>query len=320
MNKKQILIIAPSLSPALAPKSVYLRATINLERYGYNVCWAPNARRALENSSKNRFGSIPLQEKIEDIYWSVKQPGYIILTALGGFDSYQLLDKVPFSQLADKKKILVGHSDPTLILNTYYAKTGGIAWYGSNLRNLGDKETGIKATQNFTKAISSETQILRKSSIYKDNFQAPLRKVRNWTIIQPGVASGVGIGGNIGSLYLLQGTPYMPRFNQSTILFLEEDDMPGLNTINEFDRRLRSLLDQAGASKNVQGLLLGRFLDTANVTATDIKVVIQGIDALKNKPVIANMEFGHGMPRIMLPIGGRISIDTKEPSIATSSK
>lgn len=315
MRRKQVLIVAPSLSPACSPKAVYKRAAKNLETWGYQVTWAPNAKRALDESIKDQFGSTPVEDKLADFEWALRQPGKLILAALGGYDCYRLLDRIPFQELASAGKVLVGHSDPTLLLNAYYALAGGASWYGQNLRNLGEAETGELSAENFDRVLSKASLQSGKFPVYKDNPQEPLRKVRGWKVIRPGQAQGVGIGGNSGTFYLLQGTKFMPKFDKPVILFLEEDEMPGQFTMQEFDRRLRSILDQPGAAQSIKGLLIGRFLDSAGVTMTQLKACLAEMIRLRNIPVIANIEIGHGMPRTMLPIGGTITIDTTTKQI-----
>lgn len=297
---------------------LYKRAAKNLTELGADIQWAPNAAQTLKRRAKDSLFSTPLEERLADFEWAITNSDEVILTALGGFNSYQLLDRIPFAMMASKGKILVGHSDATLILNAYFALTGMPSWYGPNFRNLGDQYTGDISSKNMVNAITNDETEWAKSRLYRNSFTASPRSVKNWIVLQEGISEGVGIGGNLGSFFLLQGTKYMPLFDQPTILFVEEDEMPGKFTVQEFDRRLRSLLDQPGVAQNIQGLIIGRFLDECKVRLPDLKKVIAEIPVLNDIPILANVEIGHGMPRLMLPIGGRILLDTKNNMLKVS--
>ncbi|HSX31143.1 MAG TPA: LD-carboxypeptidase [Candidatus Saccharimonadales bacterium] len=305
---------ALSWSPAIGPRKPYERGLEELEKAGLPAVWAPAALRAFTERDRGAFDSLPLSDKVADWAW-LRQSGYkVILSAIGGENSYQLLDQIDWQKAAADRVVLVGHSDFTALGNAYHALAGGLAWYGPNLRNLGDVGTGRMSAANLTRALSQEKTVWKSQPVYKDSFKTPLKKGAGWCVIRPGQASGVGIGGNLGTFFLLQGTPYMPQFTQPTILFLEEDDLPGKYAIREFDRKLRSILDQPGAKQWVRGLIIGRFLDGSKTTRRMIEQVIDAMPFWNDKPVLANVEIGHGMPRIVLPIGGQIDLlaDSRE--------
>ena len=74
-------------------------------------------------------------------------------------------------------------------------------------------------------------------------------------IINHGHGAGKIIGGNLGSLRLLQGTKYFADQGGDCIYFLEEClSSKGF----DFDRELLSLL-QASNLKSLKGLLIRRF-------------------------------------------------------------
>lgn len=307
-NSPYIAVWSPSLSPGYGRHAPYDLAQTNLANAGIVSVWAPNARNALAVRSKDKFDSIPAAEKIADLEWVLRSNARLLMCAIGGYNSYQLLDQINWSALKDRGIVLIGHSDFTTLGNAYYAKADGLAWYGPNFRNLCDRETGARSVHNFVNALSQSETSWQQQYVYKDSFKAPVKRSSGWYVIRPGTARGIGIGGNVGTFFLLQGTPYMPAFDKPVILFLEEDEMPGIYAIREFDRKLRSILDQPGAREQIKGLIIGRFLDPTKTTRTMIAQVVDDIPFFDDKPVIANVEIGHGMPRLMLPIGGMISM------------
>ena len=308
-SKKPLIgVWAPSWSPAFGRRKPYAQGLKELEKAAMQAVWAPAAKRAFIARERGVFDSLPLSDKMAD--WnSLRQSDCkIILSAIGGENSYQLLDLIDWKAAAADGVVLVGFSDFTALGNAYYALAGGLAWYGPNLRNLGDADTGQISAANLALALQQEQTMWKSQPVYKDTFKTTSKKGAGWYVIRPGQASGVGIGGNLGTFFLLQGTPYMPRFNQPAILFLEEDDLPGKYAIREFDRKLRSILDQPGAKRWVKGLIIGRFLDSSKTTRRMIEQVVDGIPFFDEKPVLANVEIGHGMPRIVLPIGEQIDL------------
>jgi len=127
-----------------------------------------------------------------------------------------------------------------------------------------------------------------------------------WTVLQEGEAEGVLLGGNLGTFYLLQGTECQPAFNKPFILAMEEDNQSGDYTAHEFARHLESILQLPNARKNLRGMLIGRF-ESGGLVADKL---VHEIIATKNirVPVVANMDFGHTIPMLSLPIGGHIKM------------
>lgn len=318
--KTNMLAWAPSLSSAYGDRELYTRAIANLQAAGVVLRWTPTAAQAIASGDVGSFDTLSLPDKCRDMRWMLEQPERYIISAIGGYNAYQLLGTDAWRALCRSGKTLIGHSDFTALANASYARTGTISWYGPNLRNLGDIDTGIVSCQNMLDAIRSRQATWKTQGIYKDSFTAPSTTISEWWTMRSGQAQGIGIGGNIGTFFLLQGTPYMPVFDRPMVLFVEEDEMPGVYALREFDRKLRSILDQPGARQYITGLIVGRFLDASQTSRSALQQIIDEIDFFADKPVFANVEIGHGMPRCMLPIGGKIAIDTTSQSIIVYTK
>ena len=82
----------------------------------------------------------------------------------------------------------------------------------------------------------------------------------------PGRIPGQIIGGNLCTLNLLQGTPWMPSV-RDVVLFLEDDE---LSDPVEFRRDLNSLM-QLPDAHTVRGLVLGRFQNASGMAREDLK-------------------------------------------------
>ena len=123
-----------------------------------------------------------------------------------------------------------------------------------------------------------------------------------------GLPEGVLFGGNLGSLYLLQGTPYMPVFCRDTILFIEDDDEAGKNTAKELDRRLESILQQVDALQFIKGVMVGKYQATSGVSRKTIEAILK-IKFGSAIPIVYDVGFGHTMPMASLCIGGKFRMD-----------
>ena len=137
----------------------------------------------------------------------------------------------------------------------------------------------------------------------------PSKTAAKYHTIQEGTCEGTIIGGNLCTLNLLQGTPYMPDI-RNKVLFLEEDNSMGDYFCYDFDRNLASLLQVEGA-ETIKGIVFGRFDDSCGLDAKVIRDIIQD-KVPKDIPVIFGADFGHIYPMITFPIGGTVRISAKQ--------
>lgn len=143
-------------------------------------------------------------------------------------------------------------------------------------------------------------------SWYMDQENREFIKNEGYVPIQEGEATGEIIGGNMSTLNLLQGTPYMPNL-KGKILFLEEDSLTGKSTLKTFDRYLHSLMQQPDF-EHITGIVIGRMQKEAECTIADIQEMISSKPELAHIPIIANANFGHTTPIFTFPIGGHAKI------------
>ena len=120
-----------------------------------------------------------------------------------------------------------------------------------------------------------------------------------YEVIHEGEAEGKLLGGNLGTLALLFGTPYMPEL-EGALLLLEDDEE---ESAVDFDRHLQSLIHQPGFS-GVKGLMIGRFQRASGIDLETLRAIIESKRELDGLPVVANASFGHTTPQFTFPIGG----------------
>lgn len=127
------------------------------------------------------------------------------------------------------------------------------------------------------------------------------------TVVTPGRAAGVLLGGNLALLASEVGTPFW-RPARDAIVVLEDV----LETPYRIDRMLTQLL-RAGWFEGVRGVVLGSFTecgDSAQVEA----VLVDRLCPL-GVPIVAGLDFGHTDTTATIPLGVRATLDTAGPSL-----
>ncbi|MNL03400.1 putative murein peptide carboxypeptidase [compost metagenome] len=130
-------------------------------------------------------------------------------------------------------------------------------------------------------------------------------------VFRPGQASGFALGGNIGTMLLLAGTPYWPDL-KGKILFIEEDEGENPQTMNRMFTQLR----QMGVYEQITGMVIGRFAERVGFEESDsLEMILE--DALKGYhfPVFTGADFGHTDPLMTIPQGISCSLDTAKLEI-----
>jgi muramoyltetrapeptide carboxypeptidase LdcA involved in peptidoglycan recycling len=302
----EIRIVAPSSAWNAERAKQYERAKKKLETLGFNV----NYGKYMEPATHLDAVDVKLRAKdINDAYRdnSVKA----IMALNGGWLANSLLPYLDWDVIKANPKPFIGYSDITVLLNAIYAKTGNVGYLGPNLGTFGIKHEAEYTAENLCNVLCGNKSpiSLAPSKKWGEGKKRKQYTSQPWEIIQPGNAEGRLVGGNIATLYLIQGTEYYPVFKEDTILALEDDDEAGEYTTREFDRRLESILQQPNARKYIKAIVIGRFQSASKVSMEDLRQIIRSKN-LKNIPVVANVDFGHTQPLLTLPIGGRMSVST----------
>ena len=255
----------------------------------------------------DEFETAPLEHclnDLDDAFLDKNVKG--VLTVFGGTNSNQLLKYIDYGLIKQNPKILCGLSDITALTNALYAKIGLVTYSGPHFTVFGTDYNLEFTKEYFTKALfSAEDYTVKPSSIYFDSRSAgedPLHNEGHW-IMNEGFAEGCVVGGNLITFNLLQGTEYFPLL-KDTIVFIEDN---AKENYRAFENHLQSLILQKDFDL-VRGLLIGRFQKESGVTQDLLRKIISTKKELRNIPIIANVDFGHTVPMITLPIGGHMQI------------
>lgn len=309
----EIRIVAPSGGWQAKRLLSYERAKQRLEDLGYKVTYGKNIQ------SVERFHTGALTARVGDLHDAYRDPNVCLIVALhGGWCANALLRCIDWDLVSANPKPLLGFSDITVLVNALYARTGAVQYLGPTYASLGSKHLLDYTIDNLASVLQGTAPLeLRRSTHWQRKHGANPSKTRPWKVLQEGSGEGVVIGGNLGTFYLLQGTPYQPRFDRPTILAVEDDDEAGKYSAREFMRRLESILQLPGVPDNLRGLLIGRFQPSSKVTLPDVRYVVEQID-LPGIPVVADVDFGHTSPMLTLPIGGTASVRTHANQVQLS--
>ena len=310
----EVRVVAPTLSLGILSQPTIEYAIQTLKSLGLTITFGKNVHK------KDMFGSSSIQSRVDDLHAAFQDKNVKgILTVIGGSNSNQLLSSLDYELIQKNPKIFCGFSDITALQNAIFHKTGLVTYSGPQFSSFG-MQKGFEYTLDFF-----------KNTFFK-NIPTPLIPATSWSddawfldqdnrvfypnegfwLIHPGEAKGTIVGGNVCTFQLLHGTLYMPSLKE-TILFLEADSITEGACVVEFDRDLQSLIHQPNFDK-VKGLVIGRFETKFQMDLEKLKAIAASKKELKNRPIIANVDFGHTMPMITFPIGGTCEIDAHSPS------
>lgn len=308
-------LVCPAASAADFAPSVWKAGELHLKAKGFNILPGRTVRTRLGHSS----GTI--EDRLLDIHEMFLNPDVgLVLAALGGFSSHQLLPFLDFDLIRTHPKPLVGFSDITALLIGIYAKTSLVTFLGPVFGTFCQKELPLYTEGLFDDLVlhGKTGVVAQPSNQWADDpwYQCPddphRRWVPNpgWVVHREGVAYGSAIGGNLSTLLLLAGTSFLPSFDNA-VLFIEDDDE---TTPAQFNRGLTHLR-HLGIFDVITGLAIGRFPQSVvfpqdDTLAATLECAMQGT----NFPIVSGLDFGHTDPLMTIPIGTKVCV---EPSTQT---
>lgn len=304
----EIRIIAPSTSMAMVKGKQIELAKERFQNLGFSVSFGKNVE------VHDAFFISSIEERMEDFHDALRDQNVKgILTAVGGYNSNQLLNYLDYDLIKENPKMFCGFGDITALNLAIYQKTGLITYSGPHFSSFGSMYNFDYTLQSFLCAVTNDSPYeINPSSIWSDDLwhldqeNRTFVKQSHYHVIREGQAEGKLIGGNLSTLNLLQGTEFSPSL-EDAILFLEEDLESHPHV---FDRNLQSLLHLPDA-RGIRAILIGRFQNESNMTEAALERIILSKRELEGVPVIANVNFGHVSPIATIPIGAAASIKAK---------
>jgi len=236
--------------------------------------------------------------RLRDLHAAFANPDIDAIFCLrGGYGTPRLLDRLDFDLLRANPKPFVGYSDITalhLAINRY---AGFVTFHGPMLNAdlLGDKQPPTESSLfNMLRGQVGAGSVLAHPVAY------PL------TTIEPGIASGRLLGGNLSMIAAMMGTSYEIDA-EGIILFIEDVNEP----IYRVDRLLTHLR-LTGKLAQVAGVLVG---DVAGVDSTALERLLKQTFEPLCIPVLSGWRSGHCDPNVTLPMGARVRLDAGEQRV-----
>ena len=297
----EVRVVSPAVSLGFIPEDQRQTARERLEGLGLRYSLSINAE------VRDRFDSSPVEARVSDLHEAFADPGVrAMLTTLGGYNSNQLLGHLDYDLIRANPKIFCGFSDITALATAIYARTGLLTYSGPHFTTFGMKRGLAYTEEYFERCLMSEEPFevtpadhWSDELWYEDQENRDLVPNPGYEVIHEGEAEGTLLGGNLGTLCLLFGTPYMPEL-EGSILLLEEDEEE--NPV-DFDRHLQSLIHQPGF-EGVRAVVIGKFQRASHMDPETLRAIIESKRELAGIPIVAGASFGHTTPQFSFPIGG----------------
>lgn len=247
-----------------------------------------------KKSIKNKYlyyAGTPERRAKEIEYAFLDKNVEVILSAVGGNGTLEVLPYIDFEIIKNNPKTIIGFSDITILLNSIYQRTNLIVVHGPN------------QTRSWKHLSLNEINSI-KNCINKQNFGFKFHK-KDVRFLKFGAVHGVTAGGCLSLLVDSLKTPFEIECKDK-ILFLEDTDVLG--------RRLYTLLVQlylSGKLTEAKLVVLGSFYNC--------EYGIEYVLAFFNKyriPYIHLDKFGHGYRNFAFPIGAKCVVDTEKCNIS----
>lgn len=286
-------VVAPA-SPPSDPGKLE-RGIAYLQSLGYRV---------MRGASLNaRAGYLSGEDELRarDIQDMFEHPGVdAILCSRGGYGSARILDLLDYRSIARHPKIFAGFSDITALHMALMRKAHLVSFAGPMV--AAEMEYGMDED-----TASAFWPILTR---LRSTFRLAPGLLAASTTVRGGHAEGMLVGGNMAVLLSLMGTPYEPRWNGSILLL--EDVGENVYKIDRMFAQLRL----AGVLDRINGVVLGGFTAVPEDTPNrDLREVFEEYLLPPGIPILADVPFGHLVPKLTLPIGARIRLDAGRRSI-----
>ena len=317
MKIKTIGIFSPSMPISVYYPKRFKRAISFLREQGIKVIVG-----SLTYKSRG-YRSGTIEERASEFNELVyNQEIDCILASIGGMNTNSILPYIDYEYLKTHPKLIVGYSDVSALLNAIYAKTGIHTVYGPTLTSAFG-ELGLLSQASFTyfKKLFIDNQvfphIIPKPHAYTDEHvdweqQVEPKKLfyNSWKTVKNGKCTGRLIVSNLGTMAYTFNTEYFPEVKVGDILVLEDTlDNPMQVERSYAHLKLAKVFDK------VSGIIIGKHAqyDDFNTKKQPEDILLEFVD--RDIPILANVDIGHTLPVLSLPIGGIITLDATNQSI-----
>jgi muramoyltetrapeptide carboxypeptidase len=280
------------VSPASAPKpDLVHRGIAYLHSLGYKTALGAHA---LDSGPLYYAGAI--EDRLHDLHAAFADPAIDgIICVRGGWGSAELLPHLDATLIRSNPKVFVGYSDHTSLHCWLHNEANLVTFYGPMVAADFSRDDGVDN--------ASWQHSLQGDSRWSLGVADGLR------VLRPGVACGLLNGGCISIFVEALGTPYAPRIDGDSVLFLEDIGTKPY----QWDRMLLHLR-YSGLLERVTGIVFGDMRQCIPADESDYldRAILHALRDFDG-PIAIGLRSGHvGSSNVTLPLGIAVTLDLAE--------
>ncbi len=280
------------LSPASAAKAELVQLGIeHLRSLGYKVIPGPHA---LDSGPLYYAGTVA--DRVDDLHAAFTDSAIDgIVCTRGGWGSAELLPHLDSTLIRANPKVFVGYSDHTSLHCWLHNEVNLVTFYGP------------MAAADFSRGDGADL-VSWQNSLSLD-VPWSLGAKDGLRVLRPGVALGRVTGGCLSIFAEALGTPYAPRIDTDSILFLEDIGTKPY----QWDRMLLHLR-YSGLLDKVTGIVFGDMRQCISAGEEDYldRALLHALHDFGG-PIAIGLRCGHvGVSNITLPLGVAARLDLTE--------
>jgi muramoyltetrapeptide carboxypeptidase len=280
------------LSPASAAKPELVEQGIaHLRSMGYKLIFGSHA---LDSGPLYYAGT--LADRVDDLHTAFADPSVDgILCTRGGWGSAELLPHLDSALIRANPKVFLGYSDHTSLHCWLRNEANLVTFYGPMVAADFSRDEGVD--------VASWKHSLSTDSPWSLGASDGLR------ILRPGVAQGRLGGGCLSIFAEALGTPYAPRIDADSILFLEDIGTKPY----QWDRMLLHLR-YSGLLEKVTGFIFGDMRQCVTADENDYldRALLHALRDFDG-PIAIGLRCGHvSGANVTLPLGIAAKLDLTE--------
>lgn len=243
--------------------------------------------------ARTGFLAGPPQDRASDFMTMIEDPSIKwILPTRGGVGVAGIFPYLDFDTIRANPKIISGYSDITILLNVLYQEADLIGFHSLLLLDFQNGTPDYNFNQFF-----SSTMMPSSPRLLENPPGFPLNGLVN------GRGRGPLVGGNLTSFVDSLGTPYEID-TAGKVIFLEDTHEP-VNTVY----RYLAHLEAAGKFADCEAIIMGTCTSCPIAYNTSYDELISGFLVPLGKPLVTNLQSGHGYYKASVPIGAEVEVD-----------
>lgn len=213
-----------------------------------------------------------------------------IICAGGGVSANRVVPYLDFDLIAKNPKIFMGISNPAILLNVIFSKTGLVTFHGPTIIWDFGGETGVNQyTKEYMLQALTDTNAIGRITPSPD-----------WKIFKEGKGKGRLIGGHLTTIQSVLGTMYSPDWSNAVFFWEEVNKEPHIIDAMLTHFKLAGIFDK------ISGMIIGELVSCEEKKYSEslnIEEIIEEICDNYDFPILYGVKLGHTAEKITIPVG-----------------